>query len=437
MFRPFSRCVFKPLLLLVCAPGAHAEDPGAARKHLLDYFLAVSGEQRVGALKALEARRDLGPAAFRRLLAETPRVPPFAAGTTKIETDPAGSGGVRVPLVLHVPSGYDPSRLWPLLVHLGATGEDPEAAVASRAAVADRDGWIVASPLWPESLAKSGWDSAPGHRAIPGDCVAAVRKRLRVDPDRVCLSGASLGAHAAWEAALLEPDRWAALWTRGGGPRLFGLAYAENLSRLPVRAVAGENDQPLLLGNLRRAADVLRGGAFDLRIVPGAGHSGFPEDEADGWAWLRDRRRALPDRFAYLTHSLDRPRGAWLEALALAPGVLDPSQRGPRVEIPADGPAPSEDVMRNKYVEGASRALARMAGWIRSGNRIEIETRHVGEIAVLLSDERIEPGKPVVIYRNGRKAWEGTPAWDVGWSLEQVRRSGDDGRFFFGRIVLP
>ena len=92
--------------------------------------------------------------------------------------------------------------------------------------------------------------------------------------------------------------------------------------------------------------------------------------------------------------------------------------------------------MRQKYVQAGERALARMAARARTDNKADLETRNVEEVAVDLSDELFDPARPVTLFLNGRKAFEGKVEWDVARSLEEVRRRGDSSRFFFGRVVM-
>jgi putative phosphoribosyl transferase len=80
--------------------------------------------------------------------------------------------------------------------------------------------------------------------------------------------GASTGAAAALLAAAEEPDRVAAVVSRGGRPDLAGARLAE--VRAPTLLIVGERDREVLALN-RAALDELRVDK-ELCVIPGASH---------------------------------------------------------------------------------------------------------------------------------------------------------------------
>src|SRR5262249_13376007 len=112
---------------------------------------------------------------------------------------------------LYVPKSYDPAKASPLLL-VGHGGNGAMSAdYAKRAAqggirpwlpVADKHGMILAAPL-----TERGWGW------IGDSIVLSLRSKLQrqfhVDPDRVCLTGHSMGGHLSWRSGIFMPDRWA------------------------------------------------------------------------------------------------------------------------------------------------------------------------------------------------------------------------------------
>ncbi|MDQ3979473.1 MAG: alpha/beta fold hydrolase [Actinomycetota bacterium] len=80
--------------------------------------------------------------------------------------------------------------------------------------------------------------------------------------------GASTGAAGALLAAAREPDRIAAVVSRGGRPDLAGEALADVVA--PTLLIVGGRDEAVLTLNLR-AAERLRG-EHRVEVVPGATH---------------------------------------------------------------------------------------------------------------------------------------------------------------------
>ena len=134
--------------------------------------------------------------------------------------------------LLSLPEGYgeDAARRCPLLLFLhgiGERGEDLERIkrhglprVIERG---DRLPFIVASPQCP-----------PGEWWDVGTLVALldeVEERYAVDPDRIYVTGLSMGGYGTWRLALAQPERFAAIAPicGGGNP-----AQAQRIKHLPV-----------------------------------------------------------------------------------------------------------------------------------------------------------------------------------------------------------
>lgn len=117
---------------------------------------------------------------------------------------------------LHLPTGYTPSRPWPLLIALhgaGGPGTAPAAAAAVRdewAPIADANGFVVAAPV--ASGGSGGWTAPANGADVPTDyeAIAAVRDdveaKFNVERTRRYLWGYSAGGHIAHD---LVQNGWA------------------------------------------------------------------------------------------------------------------------------------------------------------------------------------------------------------------------------------
>ena len=95
--------------------------------------------------------------------------------------------------------------------------------------------------------------------------------KYHVDPDRVYLSGASLGAMGAWSFAAAYPNRFAALATVcAHGP----LSSADRLTDLPIRAFHGAKDQIVPIGPHQQLVDAInaKGGDAVMKVFPDGDH---------------------------------------------------------------------------------------------------------------------------------------------------------------------
>ena len=147
---------------------------------------------------------------------------------------------VRTKYLLFVPKDYHarPDRSFPLILFLHGAGErgddlDLVARHGPPKIVRQREDFpfIVVSPQCP---AEQWWRAQP--LAVLLDEVQA---RLRVDPDRIYLTGLSMGGYGVWEMALTYPHRFAAIAPVCGGGVPLCIA---RIAHLPAWVFHGAED---------------------------------------------------------------------------------------------------------------------------------------------------------------------------------------------------
>ena len=174
----------------------------------------------------------------------------------------------------------------PLLLYLhgkGECGEDLELVrrhgPCRLIAQGRRFPFIVAAPQCRVPL---GWPTEP-----LASLLDALMQELPVDPDRVYLTGLSMGGFGTWNLATLHPDRFAAIVPICGG----GAPYlAERLRHLPIWAFHGARDEVVPLEeSLRMVKAVNRaGGDARLTIYPEVGHDSWTAtyENPEVYAWM-------------------------------------------------------------------------------------------------------------------------------------------------------
>lgn len=137
---------------------------------------------------------------------------------------------------------------------------------------------------------------------------------FRADPNRVYLTGMSMGGYGTWFLATEYPDRWAALAPVCGGilppkqqtsvrqlPRTVGSANpyataAEAVPRVPIWIFHGADDSVIPAEESRRMAEELRARGHDVRYTeyPGAGHNSWDAayGDAELWQWMLRQKRS-------------------------------------------------------------------------------------------------------------------------------------------------
>jgi len=195
--------------------------------------------------------------------------------------------GVEMRHLLFLPRGYaSDGRRWPLIVYLhggSMRGTDPERLRGmGLPAVVEKDPdfpFVVLSPLLPE---RQLWTDTDALIALLDDVVS----RHRIDPERVYLTGHSVGGNGAWYLAYRHPDRFAAIAPMAGPAIPW---WATRLRDVPVWAFHGDRDEIVPLRESREMVDALRAEGGDARLTVLEGRDHFILDAYENrelYVWL-------------------------------------------------------------------------------------------------------------------------------------------------------
>ena len=193
--------------------------------------------------------------------------------------------------LLNLPQDYTSDKIWPMLLFLhgaGERGDDLERVKQHgppKLIAQGRDfPFIVVSPQCPDG---QWWDIE-----MLGQLIDRVEADYAVDPDRICITGLSMGGFATWALALLYPRRFAAVAAVCGGGETYRL---EPIRHLPVWAFHGAKDEIVPLRRSQEMADKLKalGGDVRLTIYPDAEHDSWTEtyDNPELYEWFLQHRR--------------------------------------------------------------------------------------------------------------------------------------------------
>ena len=220
---------------------------------------------------------------------------------------------------VYVPSAYPGStQRWPVIVFLHGAGERGgdgifQTAVGLGAALRRSAARYPAIIVFPQVPTDSVWIGAPADAAV-----AALDQTLaefRTDPDRVYLTGLSLGGNGTWNLAAKHPDRFAAIapicgfvtpFRRLAGSRpivesdtgdaMFA-TLARRIGKLPTWIIHGEIDPVVPVAESRRAADALKKAGGDVRYteIIGGDHNVWDVTYASpqfvDWLFAQRRKR--------------------------------------------------------------------------------------------------------------------------------------------------
>jgi predicted peptidase len=191
---------------------------------------------------------------------------------------------VTLSYLLFTPKDYDgdKSKKWPLILFLHGAGErgtnlSKVAVHGVPKIVANRPDFpfVVISPQCPNGQV---WE-----KEALIELVDKAMKNYRIDPDRVYLTGLSMGGFGSWALAAAYPERFAAVAPICGGGNVLDVLLPPKgkeaaLRSLPIWAFHGAKDPVVKLEESQRMVDAFkRDGNKDVKLTV------YPEAQHDSW----------------------------------------------------------------------------------------------------------------------------------------------------------
>ncbi len=228
---------------------------------------------------------------------------PFST-TLQIPQNTGDAHGEEVEGLLYLPADYgrDAQRRWPLIVFLHGAGErgtDPQrlTSIGLPQILQDRSDlpFVVVSP---QLAPGDGWNDKG---AMLNALIDWIEEQYTIDPQRIYLTGFSLGGFGAWALGLNSPDRFAALVPVAGGWEFGGDAVPSNICDLaakPIWVFHGAQDETVKPAQSEVLVEALRACGSDVRytLLPKATHAAsgvLPYRDSELYDWLL--QQSLPD----------------------------------------------------------------------------------------------------------------------------------------------
>jgi predicted peptidase len=197
--------------------------------------------------------------------------------------------------MVHVPPGYDASAKWPLILFLHGKGERGDDGVAqTKAGIGpairkNPDLYSSAIVLMPQCPDHCWWVGATEYISLT---LEKTCDEFSIDPDRIYLTGLSMGGFGSWMYGADHADIFAAVAPICGGGRA---SDAERLVNVPTWVFHGAADNTVPVEFSRRMVDVLRkkGGNVRYTEYPGVGHNSWDNayNDPEFAKWLLEQRK--------------------------------------------------------------------------------------------------------------------------------------------------
>lgn len=194
--------------------------------------------------------------------------------------------------LLYLPTGYQGSeKRWPLMLFLHGSGESGANLVKVKQHGPPK--LVETKPDFPFILISP---QSPGHgwnAALLNELLDQAMSDYRVDPDRVYLTGLSMGGFGTWALAAAHPEKFAAIVPICGGGNT---SDAGKLAKLPIWVFHGAKDETVSPKRSQSMVQAIQaaGGTPKFTLYPDAGHDSWTVtyDNPELYDWLLKQTRA-------------------------------------------------------------------------------------------------------------------------------------------------
>jgi pimeloyl-ACP methyl ester carboxylesterase len=327
----------------------------------------------------------------------------------------------------YVSSTYDPNKRHPLVVvgHGGNSQMSVDYAdstavkyVTSYQELADGAlGAVIVAPA-----TTVGWN--PIGDSLIEATISATTREFNIDPNRIYITGQSMGGHLTWRSAMNHGDRFAAFSPQSGGyssyiddhliENVFGTFGYVTYGTTELYGLDATND---LLGAW------LTSHKYPWTIVKKSGGHEIYGDEIGniGAMFAAHTRNLYPERtYFHAVGELKYP-DANTDPAYVVPGRSLRWNFRNWIEIDARPDLPT----------GAT-----FYGENKGNNRLEITSTGVRHMNVLLHPKMVNMTTPVTIAVNGEVKYAAIPTENLSQLLERVREFDDRGRIYYASIPI-
>ena len=180
--------------------------------------------------------------------------------------------GTYQPYRLYIPTDYNPTSSYPLLVLLHGMGGDQNTMFdgygnGAVLKLAEHHSYLV---VCPKGRGPAAMYLGQAEQDVI-DVLSEVRRAYKVNPNRIYLAGHSMGAYGTWSIAADHPDVFAALAPISGGGNL---NIAAKLKDIPQFVVHGDADPTVPVTQSRNMVEAMKKAGAEVKYteVPGGNH---------------------------------------------------------------------------------------------------------------------------------------------------------------------
>jgi predicted peptidase len=223
--------------------------------------------------------------------------------------------GVTYKYQVFVPKNWTPDEKWPVILFLHGAGK--RGADGTRQTEEGLPELLQQTPDFPAVVVmpqcrRRTWWGEPAMEAQTFGALEQSMKELNGDPERIYLTGLSMGGFGTWAFGYKYPEKFAALVPVCGGvkdrrfpaPNWHPLAAApenpyqetaEKIAHIPVWVFHGDSDRSVPVSESRKLTQALQAAGGNVRYTeyPGVGHRSWDRayNDKELFPWLLSQRK--------------------------------------------------------------------------------------------------------------------------------------------------
>ncbi len=322
---------------------------------------------------------------------------------------------------LYVPSSYDSSKAYPLIMCLHGAGFTG-ATYLERWVPRLNDKYILVCP----TISMGAWWSRSAEELIL-EIMKTVQTRYHVDVDRIFLTGMSNGGIGAWIIGMHHADMFAGVAPMASGLDDVLFPFLDNLRLTSLYVIHGLHDQVMPVSLSRTLVNEM----VDREIHhiyqehnfthPHAGGHFFPREELPALiSWFdRHERAPISKKVSVVRDATHLMNFSWV-----------------RIDATEQIAAFSENLIDRRDEFIAEKIYAKLDAEVISKNRIVVKTKRVRRYTLFLNNELVDFSRPIKIETNAKTSFEDMVTPNLDTLLHEARRRLDPHRLFSARLTI-
>lgn len=335
---------------------------------------------------------------------------------------------------LYIPKKYSHDNAMPLVLVGHGGNSSMSRDYARRATLAgiqywlpevEKQGLILAAPL-----SERGW--GPIGNSILLTLISQLQRKLNIDPDRIYVTGHSMGGHLSWRSGISMPDRWGAIAPMSGGYDYVENKQVFNLSNVPGYATYGKREPYGINKFNNTIKNWMKEHRYDWVLMEKVGgHEIFRDEIPKVTQFFLDHPRNLyrPVVYARMAGNMrfektwEIPnwpkKHTWQEHRPIPHNMVHWLELIP---LPED--TPKEQRVQTIQAKNLG------------DNSLEVVAENAKKIRLYFHPKMVDFARPIKVSINGKQILDKVIEPNLITMLDLVRRYDDRGRIFYASVEL-